>query len=84
MIKLRIPNFFFGSFFLMFKNVILKKKNKFIVHASTLNILLCEYFYKNNYFSEVYFLYSYKMNFFFILVFLEYFENSFLLKNIIS
>ena len=84
MIKLRIPNFFFGSFFSSFKNAILKKKNKFIVHASTLNILLCEYFYKNNYFSEVYFLYSYKMNFFFILVFLEYFENSFLLKNIIS
>jgi ribosomal protein S8 len=84
MIKIRIPNFFFSSFFSSFKNAIFKKKNKFIVHASRLNILLCEYFFKNNYFSEVYFLYSYKMNFLYILVFLQFFENLFLFHNIIS
>jgi ribosomal protein S8 len=84
MIKICVPNFFFSSFFSSFKNAVLKKKNKFLVHASKLNILLCEYFYKNNYFSEVYFLYSSRMNFLYILVFLQFFENDFLFCNLKS
>jgi ribosomal protein S8 len=82
MVKLRYPLFSFGSFLSTFKNALLKKKVNFFVHYSKLNALICEYFFKNHFFSEVFYLYTNKNDCCFILVTMESFEGELILKNI--
>ena len=68
-----------------FKNALLKNKAKFFVHYSKLNALICEYFYKNHFFSDVFYFYTNTSRCIcsYILVCIESFEGNLVLNNVI-
>lgn len=53
MLKIKSPNFIFGSFFCSLKNAILKKQSTFISYISKFTLLISYFFLKKRYFSNV-------------------------------
>jgi ribosomal protein S8 len=53
MINIKTPNFLFGSFYSSLKNAILKKVSVFTTYVCKLTILVCYFFLKKRYFSNV-------------------------------
>ena len=85
MVKIRRPFYFFSSFLSGFKNALLKRSSTFLVHYSRFNSLVCEYFFKNHFFSDVFYLFSSEnKNFLFIFIVIETFEGFPVLSNVRS
>jgi len=53
MLKVKTPNFIFGSFYTSLKNALLKKKNTFLSYISKLTISVCLFLLKKRYFVNV-------------------------------
>lgn len=53
MIKIKSPNFLFGSFYSSLKNAILKKNSSFTSYICKLTLLVSYFFFKKHYFTSV-------------------------------
>lgn len=81
MVRLSFPHFFFSSFASSLKNAVLKNNTSFIVHYSNINYLICEYFFLNNFFSEIYYL-CFNDEVVFIFIVMNTFEGGLIFYNI--
>lgn len=53
MLKIKTPNFIFGSFYSSLKNALLKKKNTFVSYICNLTTIVCFFLLKKRYFVNV-------------------------------
>jgi ribosomal protein S8 len=53
MLKIKTPNFVFGSFYSSLKNALLKKKNTFVSYICNLTTIVCLFLLKKRYFINV-------------------------------